>query len=80
MIEEKKKPKKLDPKKRFVADVSRDDIIRIMKANKEDLTVKEEKIRKLINKKQADHKQANFGKCIFCSFFSLSKKEEEACF
>jgi hypothetical protein len=47
---EKKKPKKLDPKKRFVADVSRDDIIRIMKANKEDLTVKEEKIRKLINK------------------------------
>ena len=58
----KRKPKGKghERKKRFVADVSRDDILRIMKAEVEDLTVKESKIRKLINKFH-DRSMANLG-------------------
>ena len=54
------KGKKKERKKRFVADVSRDDILRIMKASVDDLTVKEAKIRKLINKYH-DRSLANIG-------------------
>ena len=60
MGKSKPKGKGHERKKRFVADVSRDDILRIMKAEVEDLTVKESKIRKLINKFH-DRSLANLG-------------------